>query len=245
MQSCNTATLERSGYTLLRSILPPEECTRIGQQIATIMDQRAGDAIAAGSDAGTTRHPIVGGRNLLSTWDGWRQIVNQPAVDKLIRDCVGVGAGLVRILFFDKPPGKSWSLALHRDRTIAVAEHRLPPDPFSKPTKKAGIPHVEANETLLSRMLTLRLHLDPMHADNGPLIVVPRSHCNENPTKAQTRTIHCGAGDIFAMRPLLSHGSRSSNPQSFDHRRVVHLEIAPSHELPGGYQWNQFESVIN
>jgi len=153
---------------------------------------------------------------------------------------------LVRILYFDKPPGQGWSLSLHRDKTIAVAQHHVPAEPFAKPTVKADVPHVEATEELLQTMLTLRIHLDPMCDANGPLVVVPGSHHDLSKTCDQASVpIHCGGGDVFVMRPLLLHGSRAPWPETKLHRRVVHLEVAPSETLPSPYRWNKFVSVNN
>ncbi|NND96512.1 MAG: phytanoyl-CoA dioxygenase [Pirellulaceae bacterium] len=228
-------SLQRDGFVIIRTVLTREACDSLAIEIAAVMDARPSDAIGAGQGR------VVGGRNLLSVWDGWRQIVQRPAVSQLVANVLGRHAGVVRILYFDKPPGKGWSLSLHRDRTIAVAKHCDPPTPFSKPTKKAGVPHVEASDEVLRQMLTLRLHLDPMHNDNGPLMVVPGSHASHDP--ADTQTIRCGAGDLFVMRPLLSHGSKAADPNTTDHRRVVHLELAANKHLPANYQWHQFEAV--
>ena len=223
------------GFAILQNVMSLADCLRIADEISLAMQQRDGDAIQASPGR------VVGGRNLLSLWDGWRNIVAAPSVRRFIDEQVGSSAGVVRILFFDKPPGKGWSLSMHKDRTIAVKEHIDPPAPFAKPTRKAGVPHVEATEDLLRRMLTLRLHLDPMHQDNGPLVVIPGSHAG-NSNRA-IETIQCEAGDLFVMRPLLSHGSRAANPETVDHRRVVHLELAPEETLPNAYQWHDFKNA--
>ncbi|MCA9140937.1 MAG: phytanoyl-CoA dioxygenase family protein, partial [Planctomycetales bacterium] len=177
-------------------------------------------------------------------WSGWRIVCAVPAASELLHATLGDQFGLVRILFFDKPPGQSWNLGVHRDKTIAVAEHHDPADPYGKPTVKAGVPHVVADDTLLEQMVTLRLHLDAMHADNGPLVVVPGSHHDrENSDRAATVEIHCDAGDVFVMRPLLLHGSRSTSAGCSDHRRVVHLEFAPAGAIATPYQWYQYQSL--
>lgn len=227
--------LEQDGWTVLSAIAPEARCEEIGLEILEFL-----------TDQGTieaTNGPIIGGRNLLGSWTKWTTITNHPKVIDLINEFVGPNACLVRILFFDKPPGHSWSLSLHRDRTIAVKDHHQPAAPFSKPTRKAGVPHVEATAELLSQMLTLRLHLDPMRDENGPLVVVPKSHRNLSESEEDTEIIHCNTGDLFVMRPLLLHGSRNGAPTTKLHRRVVHLEIAPSNELPTPYQWHRFERL--
>jgi ectoine hydroxylase-related dioxygenase (phytanoyl-CoA dioxygenase family) len=225
----------RDGYAIVPGVISAARCKSIARYVESSLTSQAAGAIE------TSQRRLVGGRNLMQWWNGWREITAHASVAALISEQVGSTAGLVRILYFDKPPGQSWALSLHRDKTIAVAAHHKPAEPFAKPTRKAGVPHVEATDELLSRMLTLRLHLDPMCDENGPLFVVPGSHRELSQTSQQAAiTIHCGAGDLFVMRPLLLHGSRAAAPGTKLHRRVVHLEIAPSSELPVPYQWHQF-----
>src|SRR6266404_493411 len=99
-----------------------------------------------------------------------------PARVEAMAAVLGPDFGLVRVLFFDKPPGGSWSLPAHKDLTIAVRDNRLPSRHFRNPTRKAGVPHVEAPRELLDKMLTARIHLDDVTAENGPLKVIPGSH---------------------------------------------------------------------
>jgi ectoine hydroxylase-related dioxygenase (phytanoyl-CoA dioxygenase family) len=82
----------------------------------------------------------------------------------------------VRTLFFDKPPGQSWALPWHKDLTVAVRDNRLPSPHFVRPTRKGGVPHVEAPLSVLEAMLTARVHLDAATEENGALQVVPGSH---------------------------------------------------------------------
>ncbi len=229
--------LLESGYTILAKVMSHAECESLIAEIDRAFSNRPGDAIEAGQGR------VVGGRNLIDAWSGWRAITQKAAVRNFLIEQIGPAAGLVRILYFDKPPGRGWSLSMHRDRTVAVARHHQPPDPFSKPTVKAGVPHVAATEELLSQMITLRLHLDAMHDDNGPLVVIPGSHVDRPQAEANLQTIHCQAGDVFVMRPLLSHGSKAASAKTTDHRRVLHLEVAAEEALPGEYHWYRFESI--
>ncbi len=197
--------LPKNGFTILVDVMTPTDCAGLIDEITRAFEARPDDAIGAGKGR------VVGGRNLIDAWSGWRAITDKAVIGEFIGEHLGGAAGLVRILYFDKPPGRGWSLSLHRDRTIAVSQHQQPPDPFSKPTVKAGVPHVEATKDLLREMLTLRLHLDAMHDDNGPLVVIPGSHADAQQRKLAIQTIHCNAGDVFVMRPLLSHGSRAAS----------------------------------
>lgn len=233
----------RDGFTTLPTVIRPDRCLAIAAELA---DRLADDSAAA---IGAGQGGVVGGRNLMCTWKGWHEITSHPPITTFLTRHVGPESGLVRILFFDKPPGQGWSLSIHRDQTIAVDSHHAPPAPYSKPTRKAGVPHVVADSALLQSMATLRLHLDPMHDGNGPLVVIPGSHLEDDPSSSRAsdtdlRVIHARRGDVFAMRPLLLHGSRDAEPSTTDHRRVLHLEFAPSPKLPPPYKWFRFEPAL-
>lgn len=234
--------LKRNGHAILPKVLSPECCGRWVKELEVILSSESGDSIE-----GKARQ-IVGGRNLQAKWSSWRVALKNDAVIKLLTDVLGQSFGLVRILYFDKPPGQSWNLALHRDRTIAVDTHIdsdafCGSDPYRKPTVKAGVAHVEADEETLNQMITLRFHLDVMHEANGPLIVVDGSH-ELDESSAIAKEVHCDVGDVFVMRPLLSHGSRSSHSDCEDHRRVVHMEFAAKTALKAPYRWNGYDPVV-
>ena len=91
-------------------------------------------------------------------------------------------------------------------------------------------------------MLTLRIHLDRVTQENGPLEVAVGSHLNgKQPSEIhESKQILVNAGDVLAMRPMLSHMSGSSDPDSKMHRRILHLEFAAKRNLPDGYAWHQF-----
>ena len=48
--------------------------------------------------------------------------------------------------------------------------------------------------------------------------------------------ITCGRGDVLLMRPLVSHCSGHSHPDTSRHRRILHLEFSPVRDLPAGYE---------
>ncbi len=162
---------------------------------------------------------------------------------ELLTATLGRDFGLVRVLFFDKPPGSSWALPWHKDLTVAVRDNSLPSDQFTRPTRKAGVPHAEAPQDLLEQMLTLRVHLDDVTEENGPLKVVPRSHLTGKAMSvggAAVRTVLARSGDVLLMRPLLAHASGHSRDDTTRHRRILHLEFAGRRELPDGYAWYDF-----
>jgi hypothetical protein len=161
---------------------------------------------------------------------------------ELLGSRLGPDFGLVRGLYFDKPPASNWSLPWHQDLTIAVKDNSLSSNRFRNRTTKAGIPHVEAPREVLEQMLTLRIHLDDVDEENGPLQVLPGSHRGQNGAVSQLAvSIHSAAGGVLAIRPLVSHASGPSLAKN-RHRRIIHLEFAASAELPDGFEWRHFFS---
>jgi ectoine hydroxylase-related dioxygenase (phytanoyl-CoA dioxygenase family) len=174
----------------------------------------------------------------LQLWPGVADVWRRAPLPDLLADVLGLNFGLVRVLYFDKPPEQSWALPWHKDMTIAVKDNRLPSAHFSHPTTKIGVPHVEVPEWLLEQMLTLRLHLDDMTEENGPLKVMAGSHRGEE-NKLPT-SIFGQRGDVLLMRPLVSHCSNRSKEGTTQHRRILHFEFAGVAELPDGYEWHDY-----
>jgi hypothetical protein len=228
--------LDRDGYAVLPAVFGPAAVGGLVAECSLVLAGAAGDpAVLAGKGG-----PAYGARNLLRLWPGVIDVARTPVLADALLRVLGPGGGVVRALFFDKPPGHSWALPWHRDYTIAVKAHGTI-GRFQKPTTKAGVPHVEAPEDLLARMVTARVHLDAVTDENGPLRVVPGSHLG--PEDRPPVTLYCGAGDVLLMRPLLVHGSGHSAAGTDRHRRIVHLECAPAGDLPDGYEWHDFVGI--
>ena len=186
---------------------------------------------------------VFGARNLLRDWPPARDVWRCAPLSDVLAEVLGPAFGLVRVLYFDKPPDRSWSLPWHKDLTVAVRDNELPSAEFTHPTRKAGVPHVEAPTRLLESMLTARIHLDDVTDENGPLKVVPGSHATgKKMTLGETTpcTIFANAGDVLLMRPLLAHCSGNSLPETQRHRRILHLEFAAEERLPDGFAWHDF-----
>lgn len=227
--------LQRMGYVLLRGSFDEIEIDRMRREVESILASNAADAAILKGRAS----PAYGARNLLQYWPDCVKLLDSNLLRNALREILGADGGAVRALFFDKPPGHSWALPWHRDYTIAVREHR-PSSLFLKPTVKAGTPHVEAPNSLLQTMITVRIHLDDMSEANGALRVVPGSHLQPDSSPAESVIIECQAGDVLLMRPLLLHASGHSETGTTRHRRIVHLECAPSPMLPDGLEWHDF-----
>jgi hypothetical protein len=229
--------LAEAGFAVLPQVYSRETCKQLAAELLEALATCADDSTALRRANGA----LYGARNLLAVFPPATAIWRRPALMQFLTAVLGPQFGLVRGLFFDKPPEGTWSLPWHQDLTIAVRDHALPSERFRNRTLKAGVPHVEAPDEVLRQMLTMRIHLDDATAENGPLQVLPGTHLGrDSPATRPPVTILAAAGDVLAMRPLLSHSSGVSQPGSTLHRRVIHLEFAGCRELPDGYEWQQF-----
>ena len=133
---------------------------------------------------------------------------------------IGLLARPVRAVLFDKTPAMNWSLGWHQDRTIVV-ETRTPAEGFGPWTVKAGLIQVEPPFALLERMVTLRIHPDPVDDTNAPLRVVPGSHTIGKVAaddvllyvaRLGERICLAERGDVWLYATPILHGSRAANP---------------------------------
>jgi hypothetical protein len=161
--------------------------------------------------------------------------------DTIATSILGPAARPVRAMLFDKTPQRNWALGWHQDRTIAVCERRDAPG-FTGWTVKAGIPHCVPPFDLLGRMLTLRIHLDPVGEANAPLLVSAGSHRErfaEHDIEAELSrrgSFVClaEAGDVWAFAtPILHASARAREPAR---RRVLQI-LYSADPLPGRLAW--------
>ncbi len=230
--------LEQLGYCLLPAVVTVKATEQLRQICTQTLEENSDGTLARSS-----RGHIYAARNLIDSIPEVRSSWKVGPMRDFLVKVLGPGFGLVRALFFDKPPDRTWALAWHRDTAIAVADNTIASSQFSRPTVKAGVPHVIAADEILRQMLTLRIHLDDVTNENGPLRIVPASHDSSDSTGQgveQAETILAAVGDVLAMRPLITHGSGSSSPGTTRHRRILHLEFAATPCLPDNYQWYRF-----
>lgn len=256
--------LRREGFCILKQAVEHADVEQACLRLQRILDDASEGVLVS-------RGHAYGIRNVLHHWPAVPALLQTPVLRDFIHQVLGASAGVVRVLFFDKPPGRSWTLPWHRDRTIAVRETPKGLQEFQNSTRKAGVPHVVAPPWLLTNMLTLRISLDPMTLGNGPLVVIPGSHlpestddgdlgavgkvetanseiaigshANRSPNPTRIETVQCELGDVFAMRPLLAHSSLKSEENCELRRRVLHIELCNQRELPEGLQWHDFVSL--
>jgi len=170
------------------------------------------------------------------------EFAKESCLMEFAKDILGEDAKPVRSVYFDKVPEANWSVAWHQDTSIALkSKHDLPG--FGPWSDKDGVVHAEPPEAYLENTLTVRVHLDPAHSDNGVLRVISGSHHSGRVRSSEileivehSTVIECDAspGDVLLMSPLLFHSSRKAiNPS---HRRVVHIEYS-SMTLPDPLEW--------
>ncbi|MDJ0278370.1 phytanoyl-CoA dioxygenase family protein [Sphingomonas sp. 2R-10] len=155
---------------------------------------------------------------------------------------LGTIAHPVRAVLFDKSETTNWALGWHQDRTICVRE-RIDVAGFGPWTTKSGLQHVEPPFDLFAGMATLRVHLDPVDADNAPLLIAPGSHrAGRVPVEAIAATVRrhgvsaclAGAGDVWLYATPILHASDAAvRPRR---RRVLQIDYT-ARPLPGGLQW--------
>ena len=172
---------------------------------------------------------------------GLRHLLSNPSVAKFATDrrmlgiaqsVLGSDAFPFKATLFDKSPDTNWLITWHQDTALPLREKQETPcwGPWST---KEGITYAHAPTIALERVVALRLHLDSSNHENGPLRVIPGSHCRGVLSDEQVKkivdtgeSVTClvEQGGVIAMRPLIIHASSKS--QSEKPRRVLHIEYA-------------------
>jgi phytanoyl-CoA dioxygenase PhyH len=232
--------IEREGLAIVPGLLSAERVAGLVSDLDRTLPR-------AGASVLQSRGHVYGIRNLLDVWPAALAVARDEELCRHVGAVLGDTFGLVRSIYFDKPPARTWSLPWHRDLTIAVRDVMRAGGEFRRPTVKAGIPHVEAPGWLLRRMLTVRVALDDVGDENGPLLVVPGSHedglaelPSEQDLATRARPVYMRAGDVLLIRPLVVHRSGPSKPGTRHHRRTLHFEFAAAVAPSGRLEWNRF-----
>jgi hypothetical protein len=233
--------LDEQGFVTLSGVFGREETLAIARELGAALTN-APDATMRGQSG-----IVYAARNVLTLWPTAAKIWRVPCLLDVLSAALGPEFGLVRALYFDKPPNQTWVLPWHKDLTIAVRDNRRPSEWFTNPTRKAGVPHVEAPLEVLENMLTARIHLDAAIEENGPLRVIPGSHRYGKAMKlgdVPPVTLFADPGDVLLIRPLVAHCSNRSHVDAKCHRRILQLEFAAERELSDGYEWHEFKAAV-
>lgn len=223
---------------------PPPPPTLLN--FATHGAQRFGGAVAADlATLSAALDHLPGGMAgvRISHIDRLRPFVMQGGpVGAIAASVLGSASRPVRAILFDKTAETNWSLGWHQDRTICVTR-RIEVDGFGPWTVKHGLQHVTPPFDLLDRMITLRVHLDPVGAANAPLLIAPGSHAlglvpvrDIDPVVQRCGSFAClaDAGDVWLYATPIVHASRAASEPN--RRRVLQVDYA-AEPLPAGLEW--------
>lgn len=224
-----------AGVTALESLRLNEHGAQLfaGAALADLPGLRAAVAQLPPDQAGIRIHGVEALRSYLAP---------SGSVGAIAGMAIGAAAKPVRAILFDKSAANNWSLAWHQDRTICVRE-RIDVPGFGPWSIKAGLHHVAPPVALLSRMVTLRLHLDDVSATNAPLLIAPGSHCRGRVPESSVAEVvaECGvltclakAGDVWAYSTPILHASEAAAERV--HRRVLQIDFSAD-DLPGALDW--------
>jgi ectoine hydroxylase-related dioxygenase (phytanoyl-CoA dioxygenase family) len=144
------------GFRIYHPVLEPEECSEI---------------LAAIADAPRSR---AGSRHLL-----WHPAVSALAHDSrlvsIARDFLATTPFPYRATLFEKSPRSNWLVVWHQDTALPF-KSRVVAEGWGPWSVKEGVLYAHAPAFALSRIIALRIHLDPSEHSNGPLHIVPGSH---------------------------------------------------------------------
>jgi len=211
------------GYSIIEGVLSSQECDTLADALA------GGDGLKA----------RAGARNLMSD-PKIAALAAAPRLVQLASAALGREAVPYRATLFAKGGRVNWLVAWHQDTTLPLT-CRTPSDEWGPWSTKAGVFYAHAPAWALERVVALRIHLDASTPENGPLRVLPGSHCagvlaHEQILAMARRheAIECivGRGGVVAMRPLLIHAS--SKARLGHPRRVIHIEYAECLDVGAG-----------
>ncbi len=221
------------GYSLRKNVLSAGQV----EQILAAVEHAKVSATVRKRGAG-----VFAMRHLLKEVPEVREMAESPTIVNMVREILGPNAFPVRAVLLDNDPDAAWYLNWHQDLHIGVKK-RIESPGFAAWSVKNGILHVQPPVEYLSRMLTVRIHLDDCQAKDGALEVIPSSHytgvlskkrIDDMDAKGSFQICAARSGDVLLMRPLLVH--RSSAALDEGHRRIIHIEYT-SKMLPDGLEW--------
>ena len=215
--------VEEQGFAIVSSVLSTRELIPILVSLADLEPPRGKAGIRH-----VLNHPTV------------KVVAQNPRLLEMAQAVLGDAAFPFRATLFDKTPEANWLITWHQDTALPLQEKIETPGwgPWSV---KEGVIYAHAPATTLEQVLALRLHLDDLTEDGGPLRVLPGTHGlgilkDEEIERHSTfeQPVECiGArGAIVAMRPLVLHASSKSRSQA--PRRVLHIEYAATRDLGSG-----------
>jgi len=218
-------SVDENGYRIYESIFSSAECDTLIHELG-------------GAAGGRSR---AGARHLMA-YPAIASLAADRRMMRIVESVLGDGAVPFRATLFEKSVATNYLISWHQDTALPLAK-RFESVGWGPWSRKRGIDYCHAPVCALTRILAMRLHLDPSERENGPLRVVPGSHRCGVLTDQQVlewvgTNIHVECllprGGVLAMRPLLIHASSKARVPA--PRRVLHIEYADSLELAPGIQ---------
>ena len=148
-----------------------------------------------------------------------------------ISTLMGDSRTAVLCTLFVKNAQLNWLVPLHRDYSIPVRA-RVASSGWSAWSVKQAVPFGRPPQSVLEKLVAVRIHLEDTDASNGALQVVKGSH-RSTATTGKRSSQFVPRGGALVMRPLLLH---ASSKLVSGNRRVLHFLYGPS-ELPDGAEW--------
>jgi hypothetical protein len=212
-----------AGVALIPGVLSPLECEQAGAKVALT-------------------EPSAGGTRTLLSQPWCAALADRMRSHPALRELIGPRRVAVQCTYFEKSVGRNWLVPIHQDLSIPVAA-RVDDASLGAWSEKEGVLFVRPPLSVLDDLVAVRIHLDPCGLEDGPLRVVPGSHCRGLIGDAAAngiRTAGCekvclaGVGDALVIRPLLLHAS--SKGTGSGRRRILHFVFGPR-DLPCGLSW--------
>ncbi|QYO67600.1 phytanoyl-CoA dioxygenase family protein [Leptolyngbya sp. 7M] len=207
---------ERDGFSIVEGIIESQECGDLIKQLNRLAKNRSRAGI----------------RNLMAV-PQVAMLAHDRRLIELTEKIFGQEMTPFKATLFEKSGKANWLVAWHQDTAIPV-EKSITGNGWGPASIKEGITFVHAPESVLSKIIAIRIHLDASTDINGPLRVIPGSHKlrhsdDELGRISATRNQEIctvGKGGVIAMSPLLVHASSKCNTDV--PRRVLHIEYAAS-----------------
>lgn len=216
---------DEPGFRIVAGVLSPQACDGLLR-------------ILSNAEIGRSR---AGARHLLAVPQVAR-LARAPSLLALARQELGKEPFPFRATLFEKSGKANWLAVWHQDTALPLAR-RFDASGWGPWSEKAAIIYAHAPAWALSRVVALRIHLDPSTDENGPLRVVPGSQVLGVLTDDEISGVVKGRGfieclvpkgGVLVMRPLLIHSSSKARIEA--PRRVLHIEYADSLSLGPGIE---------
>lgn len=207
--------IEEQGFAIVPSVLSTRELIPILVSLADLEPPRGRAGIRH-----VLNHPTV------------KVVAQNPRLLEMAQAVLGDSAFPFRATLFDKTPDGNRLLSWHQDVALPM-QNKVEAADWGPWSEKDGVIYANAPAAALEQVLALRLHLDDVTEDGGPLRVLPGTHglgilkpeeIERHSTYEQLVECIGARGAVAAVRPLIIHASSKARSQG--PRRVLHIEYA-------------------